>query len=159
MSDGCRATEQEPLPSIDVPVRDLGDFEWENPRVPPPPLQFDDAKAAFAAHSSLSMMRSLAVFSLCSVKVESSTPCMRNAARYTDVVQLPSGARSADSLPDTLLPCRLQPMVKYADTILRRLKMVFGRSLINGIVKRTFFLHFCAGETLWTCHAMPCHVT
>lgn len=60
---------QEPLPSIDVPVRDLGDFEWENPRVPPPPLPFDNAKEAFAAHSSLSMMRSLAVFSLCSIKV------------------------------------------------------------------------------------------
>jgi hypothetical protein len=57
-----------------VPVRDLGDFEWENPRVPPPPLQFDDAKAAFAAHSSLSMMRSLAVFSLCSVKVRATGP-------------------------------------------------------------------------------------
>lgn len=63
------ALRQEPVPSIDVPVRDLADFEWENPRVPPPPLQFDDAKAAFAAHSSLSIMRSLAVFSLCSIKV------------------------------------------------------------------------------------------
>ncbi len=60
---------QEPLPSIDVPVRDLGNFEWENPRVPPPPLDFDNAEAAFAAHSSLSIMRSLAVFSLCSIRV------------------------------------------------------------------------------------------
>ena len=86
MSDGCRANDQEPLPSIDVPVRDLGDFEWENPRVPPPPLQFDDAKAAFAAHSSLSMMRSLAVFSLCSVKVRATRPacgCSRMHRRST----------------------------------------------------------------------------
>ena len=53
-------------------------------------------------------------------------------------------------------------MVKYADTILRRLKMVFGRSLINAIVKRTFFLHFCAGETLcytMPSRAMPCDLT
>lgn len=63
------AQAQEPLPSIDVPVRDLGNFEWENPRVPPPPLEFDNAEAAFAAHSSLSIMRSLAVFSLCSIRV------------------------------------------------------------------------------------------
>jgi proline dehydrogenase len=97
----------EPQPSIDVPVRDLGRFEWENPRVAPPPLEFDNAQAAFAAHSSLSIMRSLAVFSLCSIK----------------------------------------PMVKYADTILRRLKMVFGKTFINAIIKRTFFLHFCAGES------------
>ena len=60
---------QDPLPSIDVPVRDLSDFEWENPRMPPPPLEFDNALEAFATHSSLSMMRSLAVFSLCSVQV------------------------------------------------------------------------------------------
>jgi hypothetical protein len=40
----------------------------------------------------------------------------------------------------------VQPMVKYADTILRRLKMVFGRRLVNAVIKRTFFLHFCAGE-------------
>ncbi len=40
----------------------------------------------------------------------------------------------------------MQPLVKYADTILRRLKMVFGKTFINAIIKRTFFLHFCAGE-------------
>jgi hypothetical protein len=41
--------------------------------------------------------------------------------------------------------CSIKPLVKYADTILKRLKMVFGKAFVNGIVKRTFFLHFCAG--------------
>mmetsp|Transcript_5093 Transcript_5093/g.14616 ORF Transcript_5093/g.14616 Transcript_5093/m.14616 type:complete len:636 (-) Transcript_5093:748-2655(-) len=93
-------------PSIDVPVRQLADFEWENPRQPPPKLEFDNAQAAFASHSSLAIARSLAVFSICSIK----------------------------------------PLVKYADTVLKRLKMVFGKTLVNGVVKRTFFLHFCGGE-------------
>lgn len=26
--------------------------------------------------------------------------------------------------------------------------MVFGHTLVNAVIKRTFFLHFCAGETL-----------
>lgn len=42
--------------------------------------------------------------------------------------------------------CSIKPLVKYADTVLKRLKMVFGKTLVNGVVKRTFFLHFCGGE-------------
>lgn len=51
-------------PSISVPVRQLTDFEWENPRQPPPKLEFDNAQAAFASHSSFALARSLAVFSV-----------------------------------------------------------------------------------------------
>lgn len=69
-------------------------------------MEFDNPQAAFAAHSTISIIRSLTVYSMCSIK----------------------------------------PLVKYADTILKRLKMVFGKAFVNGIVKRTFFLHFCAGE-------------
>lgn len=138
-------------------MRDLGDFEWENPRVPPPPLQFDDAKAAFAAHSSLSMMRSLAVFSLCSIKVSRPTrvykqatllhanteTCTRHAEQH-DAYKLRT-QQCQCCWPDVVASC-LQPLVKYADTILRRLKMVFGRTLVNAVIKRTFFLQFCAGK-------------
>ncbi len=35
----------------------------------PPQLDFDDAQAAFGGHSTSAMLRSLAVFSLCSVQV------------------------------------------------------------------------------------------
>lgn len=34
-----------------------------------PQLDFDDARSAFAKHGSLTMLRSMGVFSLCSVKV------------------------------------------------------------------------------------------
>ncbi len=54
---------QQQEPSIDVPVRKLN-FEWENPRQAPPKLEFDNAQAAFASHSSLAIARSLAVFSV-----------------------------------------------------------------------------------------------
>lgn len=93
-------------PSIDVPVRNNVHFEWENPRATPPQLDFDNAAAAYANHSNAAIIRSLAVFSLCSI----------------------------------------QPLVKWADTVLRRMKMVLGKDFVNGIVKRTFFRHFCAGE-------------
>ena len=68
-------------------------------------LRFDDPEAAFAAHSNTAILRSLAVFSVCSIK----------------------------------------PLVKYADTCLRLAKRVVGPTLVNSIVKRTFFKHFCAG--------------
>lgn len=68
-------------------------------------LRFDDPQAAFAAHSNLMILRSLAVFTVCGIK----------------------------------------PLVKYADTCLRLAKRVVGPTLVNGIVKRTFFKHFCAG--------------
>lgn len=99
-------------PSIDVPVRNNVHFEWENPRATPPQLDFDNAAAAYANHSNAAIIRSLAVFSLCSI----------------------------------------QPLVKWADTVLRRMKMVLGKDFVNGIVKRTFFRHFCAGA----CHRISC---
>jgi hypothetical protein len=68
-------------------------------------LRFDDPQLAFAAHSNLQILRSLAVFSACSIK----------------------------------------PLVKHADTCLAWSKKVFGAGLVNGVVKRTFFKHFCAG--------------
>ena len=76
-------------------------------RHPPDPgeLRFDDPRLAFAAHSNLQILRSLAVFSVCSIK----------------------------------------PLVKHADTCLAWAKKVFGATLVNGIVRRTFFKHFCAG--------------
>lgn len=40
----------------------------------PPKLDFDDAQSAFARHSSAAMLRSMGIFSLCSVK-----PLVRNA--------------------------------------------------------------------------------
>ena len=44
--------------------------------------------------------------------------------------------------------CGIKPLVKYADTCLRLAKRVVGPSIVNGVVKRTFFKHFCAGN-LW----------
>lgn len=37
-------------------------------------------------------------------------------------------------------------MVNNADALLKLSKRVLGSTIVNGIVKRTFFKHFCAGE-------------
>ena len=47
--------------------------------------------------------------------------------------------------------CGIKPLVKYADTCLRLAKRAFGSTLVNGVVKRTFFKHFCAGEGVSQC--------
>lgn len=41
--------------------------------------------------------------------------------------------------------CGIKPLVKYADTCLRVAKRIVGATLVNAVVKRTFFKHFCAG--------------
>ena len=42
--------------------------------------------------------------------------------------------------------CGIKPFVQNADWLLNSSKQLFGASLVNGVVKRTFFKHFCAGE-------------
>ena len=37
-------------------------------------------------------------------------------------------------------------MVNNADALLKLSKRVLGSTIVNGVVKRTFFKHFCAGE-------------
>lgn len=43
--------------------------------------------------------------------------------------------------------CAIKPLVTHADQILQFSYRILGKSLIEGIVRRTFFRHFCAGET------------
>ena len=40
---------------------------------------------------------------------------------------------------------QVKPFVKNASTLLRWSKRVLSDALVNGIVKRTFFAHFCGG--------------
>jgi proline dehydrogenase len=42
--------------------------------------------------------------------------------------------------------CQFQPLVRNAQSVLDLCCKVFGQKLTMGIVKRTFFAHFCAGE-------------
>lgn len=49
--------------TIDVPAQKL-DYEWQNPRQQPAKLEFDNAEAAFASHSTLSIVRSLTVYTV-----------------------------------------------------------------------------------------------
>lgn len=65
---------QEPVSRDDEPAPNMrGDVPAEPPRtlplVEPPQVDFDDARSAFGGHSTAAMLRSLAVFSLCSVQV------------------------------------------------------------------------------------------
>lgn len=40
---------------------------------------------------------------------------------------------------------QIKPLVRNADTILSWSKRLMPETLVDGIVKRTFFAHFCGG--------------
>ena len=44
-----------------------------------------------------------------------------------------------------LTACQIQPLVNNADSLLAWSKRVLGSTVVNGIIKHTFFNHFCAG--------------
>ena len=50
----------------------------------------------------------------------------------------------------------MRPLVENADTLLKWSKRVFGKTIVNGIVKHTFFHQFCAGKAL---HTLPSPTT
>ena len=43
---------------------------------------------------------------------------------------------------------QIQPLVQHADTVLKWSKRLLSSTVVNGVVKRTFFRHFCAGMRL-----------
>lgn len=43
--------------------------------------------------------------------------------------------------------CGVQPLVRNADMLLKTARRVFGDSLVAYPIKKTFFAHFCAGES------------
>ena len=48
--------------------------------------------------------------------------------------------------PHSCLPrMQIKPFVRNADTILRWSKRLLPETIVEGIVKRTFFAHFCGG--------------
>ena len=50
--------------------------------------------------------------------------------------------------------CQIRPIVQHADTLLEFTKKVLGSTITYGLVRRTFFGHFCAGRT----GCPPCHL-
>ncbi|GMH88213.1 hypothetical protein TL16_g11091 [Triparma laevis f. inornata] len=77
-------------------------------------VDFDDTKLAYGSKSTLELVRSYAVFQLCSVPI----------------------------------------IVRNANNLYTFSKKVFPPPLVDGIIKRTFFAHFCGGET--TSDLRPC---
>ncbi|KAK9839435.1 hypothetical protein WJX81_001871 [Elliptochloris bilobata] len=65
----------------------------------------------------------------------------------------PAAAFGAKSTRELLLAwsvfsaCQIKPLVRNADALLRWSKRLLPSALVDGIVKRTFFAHFCGGET------------
>eukprot|EP00618_Florenciella_parvula_P001226 CAMPEP_0119476612 /NCGR_PEP_ID=MMETSP1344-20130328/7058_1 /TAXON_ID=236787 /ORGANISM="Florenciella parvula, Strain CCMP2471" /LENGTH=563 /DNA_ID=CAMNT_0007510405 /DNA_START=82 /DNA_END=1773 /DNA_ORIENTATION=+ len=58
-------------------------------------------------------------------------------------------SRSTPELVSALMvlqTCRIQPLVTNAEWLLKTAKGLVGASLVDAVVKRTFFAHFCAGE-------------
>lgn len=43
--------------------------------------------------------------------------------------------------------CQIRPIVQHADTLLEFTKKVLGSTITYGLVRATFFGHFCAGRT------------
>ena len=46
----------------------------------------------------------------------------------------------------------MRPLVENADMLLKWSKRIFGKTIVNRIVKHTFFHQFCAGKAL---HTLP----
>jgi proline dehydrogenase len=44
--------------------------------------------------------------------------------------------------------CTVRPLVSNADKVLSLSKQVFGGTVVDAVVKQTFFKHFCGGETV-----------
>lgn len=42
--------------------------------------------------------------------------------------------------------CRIRPIVEHADTLLAVSKRVLGSTIVNSVVRHTFYKHFVAGE-------------
>ena len=51
----------------------------------------------------------------------------------------------------------MRPLVENADKLLKWSKRVFGKTIVNGIVKHTFFHQFCAGKALHILHCKSSH--
>lgn len=47
--------------------------------------------------------------------------------------------------------CRLRPIVDNADSILAWSKRIFGSTLVNAVVRQTFYKHFVAGACVSWC--------
>ena len=45
-----------------------------------------------------------------------------------------------------LTACQIEPLVEHADKLLHWSKQTFGSWIVNFVIKRTFFAHFCAGK-------------
>ena len=43
---------------------------------------------------------------------------------------------------------QMRPLVAHADSLLKWAKKVFGKTIVNGIIRHTFFHQFCAGKGL-----------
>ena len=43
---------------------------------------------------------------------------------------------------------QMRPLVEHADSLLKWAKKVFGNTVVNGIIRHTFFHQFCAGKGL-----------
>ena len=69
-------------------------------------------------------------------------------------------ARSTTQLAKSLAvfkACGIKALVNNGNWMLHRSKAIFGSALVDGIVKRTFFQHFCAGMAQ-TC-VLPLHMS
>ena len=61
----------------------------------------------------------------------------------------PCAAHTGALCPHTPAPrVQIKPFVSNADTLLRWSKRLLPEALVHGIVKRTFFAHFCGGASL-----------
>jgi hypothetical protein len=86
---------------------------------------------------------------------------LTNSLDFSD----PRAAYQSKSLGELLLAyvvfraCLFPPLVANSDRIYKTARRVLGPTLVDGVVRRTFFAHFCGGENEATLEAKvggPC---
>eukprot|EP00730_Choanoeca_flexa_P001389 TRINITY_DN10613_c0_g1_i5.p1 TRINITY_DN10613_c0_g1~~TRINITY_DN10613_c0_g1_i5.p1 ORF type:complete len:578 (+),score=123.71 TRINITY_DN10613_c0_g1_i5:1225-2958(+) len=84
----------------------------------------------------------------CELPIDYSHPPHSNVLNFDDT----KTAFQNKSLLDLMLAyavftaCKIPLLVNNADTVYKSARKVFGATLVDGVVKRTFFKHFCGGE-------------
>ncbi len=110
-------------------------------------LRFDDPRAAFQSKSTGELMLAYAVFTACQASPFSVMLSWRLAAWVNDGWKARHLRRGTAAL-------QMKPLVENADAVLKWSKRLFSGTVVNAVVKRTFFRHFCAGAR-WSCIMLP----
>ena len=97
-------------------------------------------------HQGLWLTAALKRMAVCEQQQATSSCCKLEGF---DDPQLAFSAKSTGQLVQSLAifrTCSVKPLVQNADVLLAAAKKVIGPTVVNSVVRHTFFKHFCGGE-------------